>query len=308
MCSLFGLIDYGKSLSAKQKNKIISALATACEERGTDASGIAYNSRKRLHIYKRPLAAHLMRWHIPDDATVIMGHTRLTTQGNAKHNYNNHPFYGSADKLFALAHNGMLHNDKLLRAEFALPKPKIETDSFVAVQLIEQQHNLDFTSLAFMAEQLEGSFAFTVLDENDNLYFVKGDNPLCIYNYPKLGLYLYASLESLLSKALKMLPYNLGQPERIDLICGEIMCIDKQGNMSGVQFNTEKLFGGFNYWSDWGFYRYPLAEQSAYKKQYIEELKAAAPGYGITADDIDDWLAQGYFAEEIEEMLYYSRI
>ena len=90
MCSLFGLIDYGKSLSAKQKNKIISALATACEERGTDASGIAYNSRKRLHIYKRPLAAHLMRWHIPDDATVIMGHTRLTTQGNAKHNYNNH--------------------------------------------------------------------------------------------------------------------------------------------------------------------------------------------------------------------------
>ena len=195
-----------------------------------------------------------------------------------------------------------------MRAEFALPKPKIETDSFVAVQLIEQQHNLDFTSLAFMAEQLEGSFAFTVLDKDDNLYFVKGDNPLCIYHYPKLGLYLYASQESLLHKALKMLPYNLGQPERIDLICGEIMCIDKQGNMSGVQFNTEKLFGGFNYWSDWGIYRYPLAEQSADKKQYIEELKAAAPGYGITADDIDDWLAQGFFAEEIENMLYYGVI
>ena len=53
MCSLFGLIDYGKSLSAKQKNKIISALATACEERGTDASGIAYNSRKPFVLIRK---------------------------------------------------------------------------------------------------------------------------------------------------------------------------------------------------------------------------------------------------------------
>ena len=147
-----------------------------------------------------------------------------------------------------------------------------------------------------------------MIDEDDNLYFVKGDNPLCIYHYPKLGLYLYASLESLLSKALKMLPYKLGQPERIDLICGEIMRINKHGNMSGVQFNTERLFSGFNYLSGLGVYHYPVAEHSANKKQYIAELKAAAPGYGITTEDIDDWLAQGFFAEEIEEMLYYSRI
>ena len=41
-----------------------------------------------------------MRWRIPDDVNVVMGHTRLTTQGNAKHNYNNHPFYGSATNFF----------------------------------------------------------------------------------------------------------------------------------------------------------------------------------------------------------------
>lgn len=81
MCSLFGLIDYQNTLSAQIKNNIIAALATACEARGTDATGIAYNSRNRLHIFKRPLAAHLMRWRIPADAKVIMGHTRLTTQG-----------------------------------------------------------------------------------------------------------------------------------------------------------------------------------------------------------------------------------
>ena len=108
-------------------------------------------------------------------------------------------------------------------------------------------------------------------------------------------------------KALKMLPYNLGQPERIDLICGEIMCIDKQGNMSGVQFNTEKLFGGFNYWSDWGTFP-PVKSFNLNNSDYIAELKATAASYGITTDDIDDWLAQGFFAEEIEEMLYYGVI
>ncbi len=40
----------------------------------------------------------------------------MTTQGNAKPNYNNHPFRGVAEQLpFALAHNGILRNDELLK-------------------------------------------------------------------------------------------------------------------------------------------------------------------------------------------------
>ena len=90
MCCLFGLIDYGHTLSGKQKSRIISTLATACEVRGKDATGIAYNNNGKLCIYKRPLPASLMRFKIPADAHVIMGHTRMTTQGSAKKNYNNH--------------------------------------------------------------------------------------------------------------------------------------------------------------------------------------------------------------------------
>ena len=69
----------------------------------------------------------------------------LTTQGNEKFNYNNHPFYGHADKNFAFAHNGVLYNDIEVRKEKHLPKTKIETDSYVAVQLIEQQGKLKAT-------------------------------------------------------------------------------------------------------------------------------------------------------------------
>ena len=58
MCCLFGMIDYGRNLSQKQKNHVLSILSTQCEVRGTDATGIAYNSGGRLCIYKRPLPAH----------------------------------------------------------------------------------------------------------------------------------------------------------------------------------------------------------------------------------------------------------
>ena len=89
----------------------------------------------------------------------------MTKQGNAQFNQNNHPFLGHvAGNSFALAHNGVLWNDKELRMEENLPLTSVETDSYVAVQLLEQQKVLDFDSLQSMAEKVEGSFVFTVLE------------------------------------------------------------------------------------------------------------------------------------------------
>lgn len=96
MCCLFGIYDYVHSLTAAQKKRLVSALAVASEDRGTDAAGIAYNHSGHLTVYKRPYPAHLMRFKLPDDALCVMGHTRMTTQGDEKHNYNNHPFEGTA--------------------------------------------------------------------------------------------------------------------------------------------------------------------------------------------------------------------
>lgn len=139
MCCLFGFHDYGHRLSRKQRSAILSILSTECGERGTDATGIAYNTGGKMRIYKRPIPAHLMWYRVPLESTVVMGHTRMTTQGSEKKNENNHPFLGSvADGKFALAHNGVLYNDHFLRKQEKLPATRIETDSFVAVQLVEQ--------------------------------------------------------------------------------------------------------------------------------------------------------------------------
>lgn len=199
MCSLFGLVDYDKKLTTRQKNKILNTLARECEVRGTDATGIAYNFAGRMRIYKRPLPAHKLWLHVPNSVHVVMGHTRMTTQGSEKRNQNNHPFAGKADgKSFALAHNGVLWNDKTLKLTEQLPDTSVETDSYVAVQLIEKQNALDFDSLQAMAEKVEGSFVFTVLDNEDSIWFVVGDNPLCLFYYE--GFLLYASTEEILCR------------------------------------------------------------------------------------------------------------
>ena len=142
MCCLFGVYDYKGGLTAAQKRRLISALATASEARGTDATGIAYNSDGHLSVYKRPWPAHLMRFRLPENVRCVMGHTRMTTQGDEKQNCNNHPFIGTAGIPFALAHNGIIYNDRELRQERKLPDTNIETDSYVAVQLLEQQGKL----------------------------------------------------------------------------------------------------------------------------------------------------------------------
>ncbi len=47
MCSLFGMIDYGKAISETQKMKLIKTLSICCEKRGTDEIGRA-SCRERV--------------------------------------------------------------------------------------------------------------------------------------------------------------------------------------------------------------------------------------------------------------------
>ena len=306
MCCLFGLIDYQNHFTQKQKNKIISILSAACEARGTDATGIAYNSDNHLRIYKRPFAAHKMRFAIPDNVMTIMGHTRMTTQGNEMLNYNNHPFFGRASNTdFALAHNGVLYNDSTLRITEKLPETKIETDSYIAVQLLEKKRVLDFDSLSYMAKRLAGSFTITVMDREDNIYFIKGDNPMCIYHCPDIGVYIYASTEEILKKAIKKIPYRFGAAVKVDLTCGEIMKIDRHGDMKTVMFDTELLYA-CNYYPYSFDYHHSAKSRSPQTKEYIHELKKYANFYGYNDDIVDMLLEDGYSTDEIEDMLYCS--
>ncbi len=300
MCCLFGFLDYGHRLTRKQRSRLLAVLSTACEERGTDATGIAYNSDGRLHIFKRPLPAHLMWYRVPLEATAVMGHTRMTTQGSEKKNQNNHPFFGKAgDTRFALAHNGVLCNDKRLVKKRKLPVTRIETDSYVAVQLLERYDELSFNSLQAMAEDLEGTFTFTALSDKDELYFVMGNNPMCIYHFPALGIYVYASTEVILLKALRKLPFLSGKQEKVHIFCGDILRIDSQGKITQSTFDDSKIASSYSSaWSYWPGYGY------CHEDTYLSDLKSVASCYGIYPEDVDALLRDGVSMEEIEEYIY----
>lgn len=311
MCCLFGLIDYGHSLSGRRKNRMLSVLASACEVRGTDATGIAYNVGGTLHIYKRPVPAHCLRFRVPEAARVILGHTRMTTQGSAKRNYNNHPFLGMAgNDVFALAHNGVLHNDRSLRSGLHLPRTKIQTDSYIAVQLIEQKKALNFDSLKYMAEQVEGSFTFTVLDRRDRLYIVKGDNPLCLYHIPSLEIYLYASTEEILRRAMARMGLETYRTSRVTADCGEILRLDRDGTMIRSEFDDYRLF------SCWQAPLWGISPQSHWEGlgaspgsgDYLEEVKSVAAAFGYAPEEIDRLAKLGFSPEELEEFLYCGEL
>ena len=297
MCCLFGLIDYHHSLTAKQKNRLVLALAVAAEARGTDATGIAYNANGKLRIYKRPWPAHYMRFSIPGDAAVIMGHTRMTTQGDEKKNCNNHPFVGTSGMPFALAHNGIIYNDKELRQERKLPDTNIETDSYIAVQLLEQQGKLNFSAIRTAAEALEGTLTLTILDKRDNLYIVRGNNPLTLYHFPRLGLYAYASTEAILRKGLKKGLPRAERPVEVVMKEGDILRIDRHGRYTVEQFDT------WNLWKGATSFRWPYRDVYAEDTEYIRDLKSVAPAYGYTPYDVDAFLHYGMCPEEIEELM-----
>ena len=308
MCCLFGIHDYAGQLSRKQKSKILSALSIAAEERGTDATGIAYNADDSLKIYKRPLPAHLLWFKIPEDCKVVMGHTRMTTQGSERYNANNHPFPGKAGETnFALAHNGVLTNDKLLRRELNLPATRIETDSYIAVQILETASEVSFATLADMAELLQGSFAITVMTDKDELYFIRGNNPLCLMHFERLGVIMYASTEEILRSAIRQIPAKLGRATKIRIDSGEILKIDAEGKISRSQFDDSKLFTSTyssRSWGSWFFSEPSWCRCTSDETSYLDDLKAVAAMHGIWPEDVDAMLADGATVDDIEELIY----
>ena len=312
MCSVFGLLDFKGKLSPDERLRIIKTLGIASEVRGTDATGVAYVQNGAIQIQKAPRPAHKMRWRIAPDARYIMGHTRMTTQGSERRNQNNHPFPGQAGKLpFALAHNGVLYNDDVLRQRHKLPQTKIETDSYVAAQLLEQEGDLSAQSLQHMAEALDGSFTITILDAKSNVYLIKGNNPLVILLLPDLGCYLYASTEEILYNALETLGMVDVDAVDIRIDPGDIMRIDAKGQRSVSHFDDTKLYcSQYTFWPGWGrgYTDTILGCQDPMEQIYLDELKSVAASFGYTPESIDRLVRQGFMLDEIEEFLYENAV
>ena len=301
MCAIFGVLDYQGKLTPVQRKTLFQELAYAAQIRGTDASGLACVTHGNIHIQKAPRPASKMRWKIPPDAKYLMGHTRMTTQGAASKNYNNHPFLGKIGKLsFALAHNGVLYNDKELRHSRHLPSTKIETDSYMAVQLLEQFRNLTMDSIKQMVEVLDGSFTITILSAGNTLYLIRGNNPLTIRLVPKLGCYLYASTDEILDLALAGLGLSELYQNEIPISQGDIIAIDSKGQYVRSRFDDAKLRSQQHFFN-WGLHE-PVHRVEY--DDYLETVMDYGRRHGITDQELRLLINAGYDALDLEQFIF----
>ena len=298
MCAIFGFLDYGKKVNHKVLVKLTNELAKAAEIRGTDATGISYVKGCKMVTFKKAKPAHKVNLYFPKETTAVIGHTRMTTQGSESKNYNNHPFESkTAESCFALAHNGVLYNDKELRKLSNIPETEIETDSYIAVQLLEKENSVNIESIKNMAEAVEGSFVFTILRNDNTMFLVKGSNPLTIYHYKELGLYVYASTTDILKKGLKSSGFKI-QCNEVLIEEGNIIEIEPNGDIWISDFKmheTEKFFDRLYNWYEYSDDEY-----------FFDELKSICGYYGVSEEQIDYMRSLGYSYDEIEEMMLES--
>lgn len=152
---------------------------------------------------------------------------------------------------------------------------------------------MDFDSLRYMAETVDGNFTFTVLDEENSIYIVKGSNPMCLLHFESLGLYVYASTESIMNNALKRIGMNKFQFERIETVEGDIIKIDINGFLSRSEFEPKLYRSKFMSWYD---------EDEAYYGAHEQLLLAYCKCYGVDSSDVEMLLEYGYTCDEIEDM------
>ena len=294
MCAIYGFVNYKNWVSGEKLKQLVKSLSVRSEERGTDASGIAYVRNGEIVIYKKPGPAHDNDFYFPADTKILTGHNRMTTHGNAEFNCNNHPFEGkTADGHFALCHNGILYNYKYVKRAEKLPETKIETDTYVAVQLIEKYGRLNFSTVAQMCETLEELFLFTILGDDNSLYIAKGGNPICLLHFERLGLYLYTSTGSIMKEVLKGCFLEKEPFTQIEVEDGDIFRIDSNGMIEKSHFDFQK---GYRDYSRYSFGNYDY--------DFYEQLYQAAEMWGVSREEVDMLFELGYDEDEISIMIY----
>lgn len=304
MCAVTGFLNYGHKIPHAVLLHLVKALTIAAECRGTDATGISYVNKGEIVIYKKPKPARKLKFYFPMNTEAVICHNRMTTQGSELQNYNNHPFQGIAGTPFALTHNGVIYNDAELRKQHNLPEPNIETDSYIAVQLLEERKGISFDSLKTVAEELRGSYTFALLDVYNTLWLVKGCNPLYLVHFPELQLYVYASTKEIMNKALKTVHLHKFRHVEIETKEGDILRIDHSGNIQCGKFTPKE--------DDWHSFRFfpsglygwgTLTDDNTESDNSYAALIELCGYFGVDEDDVMNLYEMGYSLSEIEEFI-----
>ena len=299
MCAVFGFLDYKGKVSNAVLKKLIHYLSVAAEVRGTDATGIAYVRDGSMVTYKKPKPAHKVKLFFPRDTRAVIGHTgsrpRAARSGTATiirsrdaaaKNRSPLPTTACCTTTGSFAGNSISHRHR--------SKPTATSPCS-----LEQEQNLDAENIKRMAELVEGSFVFTILRNDNTLFLVKGNNPLTLYHFPALGLYVYASTKSILDNALQKV-HIAEKACEVETAEGEILEITPNGKINRSTFTMQDyihtMFNPYN-WNQLDYAKWWMEDER-------EELLLEYCGtFGVSEEEVELLLEVGYDPDEIEELL-----
>lgn len=131
---------------------------------------------------------------------------------------------------------------------------------------------------------------------------MKGDNPLSLVRLEELGVYICASTDEILQKALKRCRLHRLKQTRIELRNGDILKIDSTGKAEKGLFNPVS----FTTWDTFNWFPTkrckPIQSLSLPDADYDALLELGLI-CGVTEEEIEMLLDQGYSETEIEELL-----
>ncbi len=196
---------------------VFTRLLELSEERGHHATGIAWVNKAGEHrLFKRPLpASQLVRdkafgevtGDIDNSITVLMGHTRFVTRGNAVVNENNHPL--------RTGHCLVTHNGTILNADYLFHRFRFgrhaEVDSEIIGRIADAcivDGRIDVKALHDRLSLCRGQMSVVIVAKTDpgNVIIAKGNRPLELVYHPKLRTVFYASSAKYLQVALADYP------------------------------------------------------------------------------------------------------
>jgi glucosamine--fructose-6-phosphate aminotransferase (isomerizing) len=184
-----GIIAYLNKSNLNIYDTLVKGLETL-QNRGYDSSGIVTSNGKTSIISKYASVnlkngIELLKddYKKHENAIIGIGHTRWATHG-LKTDVNAHPHSDYKNRIY-LVHNGIIDNYLELKNElesYNIPF-KSQTDTEVIANLIGYYLDLNYLiedSIKHTMNRLDGSYALTILYDNDNLYVCKSGNPIVI--------------------------------------------------------------------------------------------------------------------------------
>lgn len=298
MCGIFGFIKTEESkLDGLKMAKVFGHFS---ESRGKDASGLAINNPllgvKSANNFSRAFVSH--DWSVLRNnlnaisrasRNILIGHTRLATNGDASVDENNQPVILND---FIGVHNGIICNTKSIEIKFEINQVVSELDSEVLFKAIhnsfgknvgddsaENRSSRWVSSLSEVYDSIEGAASIAIVTNSDEL--VLATNIGSIYSYCGFGFMVFSSEKLTLEDSLDKLNIAFDKSKIVQIkahtcsiwtvsVSGDIQFTESLLNVKKSE-NKFNIDSNVNFFVKSDFFNYINSESHLSRQKSIEE-------------------------------------